>query len=282
MKFKIPMFDVGLEIEFFLTQNSTVFNASKEMKDRLGFSIDQNEAGSGRLVLGNGFVLRTDNTAAELQWYLDHNQGALPSQEMIWDRINELPVLNGFCKIFRPILHEGDKGLTDRPTIFKDAGERHADDVKKIHNAYTGESRYQDKKEGGVVTYRTAGLHLHFSPSAYFSDADAARLNSLIFNPSQKEDGTTCASALVQLLDRIYTGMFVDHRQFGCMFGNDNNERVKKYQKLGDYRIKHFHQSGKQTLEYRQLDSSMCIKRVQELINIFQFEACQWANSNQP
>ena len=293
---QLPLFDVGFELEFFLTKESSVYYASSVLEEALGFSIDQNKNMAGALALGGssygrgtGYVLRTDGTAAELQWFEPYNCGTLPPKEAWAKRLADLKVISGYKHTFEPYLKAGEGSPmfpygVDHPIVFVNPGKTYGSG-KIIINAYTGEERYGKKKDGvDDVTERTAGLHLHFSLNKHhrqYEPGDQVKqINDLIFGRAGRE-GNKHTSALVKILDSIYEELFVKDRSI-LPFRDSSKRRVDRYQTLGDYRIKHCDTSTDQpTLEYRQLDSFMSVYQwgvVQRLIDTFQYEALKYLN----
>jgi hypothetical protein len=286
MKIKLPVWDVGFELEIFLTNDTgtQIYNASKLLERDLGFSIDQNKTDAGHLRLNDGYVLRTDGTPIELQWFRLYNRGTLPTD---WASVlHSIQVLKPYQRSFTPYFKAGDvedlgAGRNERVT-FVEAGQAFASS-KALYNAYTGEFTYPDKKkEGLLTTERTAGLHLHFSLSQFgFSGSDShakniedqRKLNDLLFPPGMDPEGRRHTNALIQILDDIYKEMFGPNS--GNYFSKASQQRLDRWQKLGNYRIKSDTETGLSTLEYRELDASMMgdHARLQKFVDIFQYQA---------
>lgn len=275
----------AFELEFFLTKPSKpwiILNANKEMTERLGFCIDQNDPNNGHLNLGNGYDLVTDGTAAELRWFQEHNAGNLPV-DTYYKPIHALKVLEGLQHTWWPFYEVGRAGhVYGKKTVFDSPGNVFSS-AKELRNAYTGQGRYSAKKEEANVTVRTAGLHLHFSvnPRAimdrYTFKNLKLDLNRFIFGDTRHTD------ELVKILDSIYRATIVNSHE--TCFTRESQERVDRYQTLGDYRIRsgNMTKTGLQTLEYRQLDAYQAnagtLRIVQTLIDIFQYRAKEYLDS---
>lgn len=249
--FRDRLFDVGYELELFLTSAGSsgpinVWHAATEMKRRLGFDIDQNHYAAGSLRLCPGWTLRTDGTPIELQLF-DSSDPAFPIDVM--ERLAAVEALKGLTLLDTPLIREGRPVTgTTSPIHFIEPGPTYSSE-KLMRNAYTGKDWRSEKKDDPTtVTMRTAGLHIHWSVATLGgSTADQAALSKAIFAPDHR-----LTDGLIKVMDGVYTA------QFGTALSPESRERVADYQPLGDYRIKDSGtESGLSTLEYRQLDASM-------------------------
>ena len=265
MPYSEKFFDVGFELEFFLTRlkgNKTiVYNAAKVLEQELGFSIDQNTNAHCGINMDCGISLHTDGTPCELQcFYPTLKKEGVLGIDVIQDTINKIRAISGYIPCFSPFLESSDK------VIFYDPGRVYGSG-KILANAYNDIRRNGDKKERiEKVTKRTAGLHLHFSTTQR-----ALKYQHRIFN----QYDYSVSNELIKILDRIYQSLFVFNKDYD--FTAASKQRVAQYQTLGDYRIRSGTQTetGRHTLEYRQLDADMVKDwdRVQKFITIFQQEA---------
>lgn len=263
----LHLFDVGIELEFFLVREGTVYNASKIMEDILGFSINQNYDNAGGLDLGSRSVLRTDGTACELQLspypYCEYTIGGK------FKLIDKVKPLANYVKCFLPFLKQGEL-LNGAKTVFDSAGPIFSSG-KPMRNAYTSKITIPDKKEGGEVSIRTAGLHLHFSlSSAAIFDHVRHKFNETVLS----EGGTTHSDRLIKQLDSLYNDSIAPNN------GALSKLRCEQYQKLGDYRIKYDTITKNPTFEYRQLDACLyhTPKKLGQFITAFQVCALEDLN----
>ncbi len=271
MKIKSPIWEVGYELEYFLIKNHLLLNAKEEMVDWLGFSIDQNHNNQGKLVLGDGFTLRTDGTAMEIQYFQSHQYGQIKAP---WEKLNKVNMphqryLKAYVKEGeKSNVYNGPKWKFDRPGKTYSSG-------KLLVNAYTGETKTQDKKEeANDVSLRTAGLHLHFSICSRAMEGRShgtetvrvKEMNKELFNSSKSRHH---CNELVKLADSCYKYVFVDSHTWSL--SDSSKKRTELYQILGDYRVKHDTESGNPTLEYRQLDGEMMSEsKLKEFLSLFQ------------
>lgn len=247
-------FDIGIEHEFFLVrynQNApaTLFNASKEMEKILGFSINQNDQFAGQLVLagnssGGQFVLRTDGTAMELQaffsWYASHYKADFHG--LMFDNLNKIKFLNDYTRSFTPFA-EVNKGWT-----FDSPGNPYGS-YKTLRDAYIKQVIASQKKDDPdkPLSFRTAGIHVHFSLADWMGEERQKALNTLIFNRNDYSH----TDELIKRFDIIYEELS-NQTSFQSQ---DIKLRSEKYQKKGVYRMKFNTITGNPTLEYRQLAS---------------------------
>jgi len=115
---------------------------------------------------------------------------------------------------------------------------------KRIHNAYSNTSFYNEKKEETdlLVTFRSAGFHIHIR----FDDNIAKVMFKDVYAPVK-------CNELVKELDEVYQ-KYLPHSLDGELYKQESL-RNKEYAKFGNYRIK-YHDSGFSTLEYRQFSSA--------------------------
>jgi len=276
----LPIFDVGAELEFFITPKGKpwiIFNARKELEDILGFNIDQNHYSAGNININKDYNLVTDGTACELRWFGENNKGVLPTNHK--DIIDSINFIRNFDKNYCPYNKEGDMfGHYHKRTKF-DSPNNVYSSGKMIVNAYTNTYGYGKKQEEQPVTIRTAGLHFHFSVSDYAAPKHPdVNLNDLIFWPYpaqhvNSEDNRKHTNALVKIMDEIYQANVVNHPEH--YFNPASKKRVDEYQKLGDYRVRAANSNitKKPTLEYRQFDSWLDWKLAQKCLDIFQYQA---------
>lgn len=275
-----PLFDVGFELELFLTQENRVYNAAKVMTEAMGFSIDQNQPSSGSLDLADGYKLRTDGTALELHWFKEHCM--LPSD--FQERLCRVKAIGGYNRTYLPYIHEGEMNtlVYFHPTVFHEPGTVYGSG-KLVTNAYTGVSRngYKDKGDN-KVTERTAGLHLHFSVArnaarwCYGAEMEARKkvedkIDGLVFEPHHSNE-------LIKLMDRIYAGVLTNNG-CACRSYAAATKAREKYQPMGDYRVKaNDTVTGHRTLEYRQFDAGIVYQwhLLQRAIDTFQFAAAEY------
>lgn len=264
------IFDIGIEQEFFLSKtHGVIYNASKLLEDSLGFSIDQNRHDSGEIKIDNNLSLRTDGTCAELQYFLPAYQFTKSSVEAMWNIFNKTKIVQDIGRCFFPYVENGDKGLYRPPGAmyhFDSVGDVYASN-KTIRNAYTG-LVYDGKKpeEGKKVTFRTAGIHVHFSLSngvGYFGHPAKSReeVNQVLF----LRNDYTHTDAIIKLFDECYDYCYGKYQD------NLVTLREKNYQPRGHYRLKFDTKTKNPTIEYRQLAAN-------QGYNLFEFIShCQKA-----
>jgi hypothetical protein len=278
MNLHFPIFDVGVEIEFFLFENTKegdiVYNASKVLKDILGFSIDQNayaQTGheSGSLRLNDNLILKTDGTVCEAQMLFPTYHFREPKSTAFirdeFERIKHLPLLKKYQKTCYPFLRVGDKNVLGMQAIVFDSPGNVFSSWKEMRNAYTEKSYYPDKKEKQeLVSFRTAGGHLHFSFTCdYITRDDQKKLNDMFFSGYKHTDH------LVKEFDKIYDVLVAP-------FTNKaEKERINCYAERGEYRIKRGTITGNPTLEYRFLSASLFDHYPALVLNFI--NACQLA-----
>ena len=261
MKVLYPLFDVGMELEFFLIKRGAtetkVLNARELAKKRLGFSIDQRD-GSGMIMLDdNQTSIRTDGTCFELQVFQKHAPGKMPT--IPWDKVRNVKALFGSNVaedlVRWPFVKAGDNAPYSKSKIVFDNPGGVYGSGKEIINAYSGERHWGKKEDEKLVDFRTAGLHLHFSLSSLaipgkYDHHSIAHESEMIMGSFKH----TCE--LVKLADIAFDAVFAESR-LGCL-DDSSKMRQEKYQKRGDYRVYCGRtETGLKTLEYRQLDCSM-------------------------
>lgn len=271
------LFDVGIEIEFFLTRGATVFNAKKVLTEALGFSIDQNIHDTGALRLSNDWSLRTDGTACEAHLFTPHNSQhhqslkwrlgllgprAMNAQPYVRDRLKAIKLISGYDHCYVPYL-KGEQMLNGRPITFDSPGNVFSSGkvMRDAHNARTLPAPDKKERENDAVSMRTAGLHLHFSLSSdKVYDPIRKAFNQQLFGGYRRTD------RLIQQLDSIYEVDILPHE------GRASRLRREQYQPLGRYRVKYDTISGNPTFEYRQLDSSLIdhMEKVVAFVDRFQ------------
>lgn len=236
---------IGIEIELFLRKKAQfpndhrlieIHNAERVMEEKLGFSIDgKNYTSDAKVVSGRGINITTDGTPIEFSGFIS---SLLSDQEF-----NRTSRLNCLLSAFKATIESTRNSLLkefddfcfnhcyadNSRNILVNPGQRFSS-FKTIYNAYTGETREQEKKDGGEVTSRTAGLHIHFEFSKPLSEIPFEKMCQII-----------------RALDDIYKSYYHDNP----IIWGQIKER-EKYQKFGDFRAKK-QRNGVETLEYRQL-----------------------------
>ena len=215
---------LGIELEMFATkrinEKQIVYNATEEVKNIFGFSINPNF--TTNFLHLNNLKIVTDGTVFEFQkLFIDYYDINLNVD--IFRRDLESLFKNSFLNKYHmsPIAF-----FKNGRYIVFDSSNNVYSSGKMMYNAYTGTHRYEEKKEGDkLVDFRTTGLHLHFE----------------FTNPV--EDLNT--NNIVKTLDKIYEDYFP----------NDISpvmQEREKYIIRGDYRLK-YQSNGITTLEYRRL-----------------------------
>jgi hypothetical protein len=285
MKAKFPLFEVGLELEYFIHKNQKILNAQDVVAKELGFSIDQR--GEGLIKVNDELTIRTDGTCVELQMFRPYQFGRVPT--IPWGEINKIPWLNKFERGTWPFLQDGAKGVffgkyiankgeyEQIPVAFLNPGKVFGSG-KEIINAYTNERKWGKKEGDKDVTTRTAGLHLHFSVISRSlcepqPAAETKKFNATIF------DSFIHTNELIKLADKAFKSVFIDSHNGGGL-SKLSQQRIDKFQTWGDYRVKRGTVTGNPTLEYRQPDASMeSESRLQQFATIFNHLAVEYVNS---
>lgn len=130
---------------------------------------------------------------------------------------------------------------------------------KRIHNAYTNASFYNEKKEENdlLVTFRSAGFHIHIR----FEEKVEKEIFKDIYAPKQ-------CNELVKELDSVYK-KYLPHSLslISPALVEKESARNEKYATFGNYRIK-YHSQGFSTLEYRQFSAAFFLLPLDVQTNI--------------
>ncbi len=282
MKAMFPLFEVGLELEYFIHNYKQILNAQEVIAKELGFSIDQR--GEGQVKVRDGLIIRTDGTVVEIQMFRPHQFGRVPT--IPWEDINKIPWLQKYGRGFWPCVCEGDKdvfhatwngsGYDACPVTFLNPGQIYGSG-KEIINAYTGVRRYGKKDGDKEVTTRTAGLHLHFSIISralgeYQPDVKTKEFNDKVMG------SFVHTNELIKLADKAFKAVFVESTN--DTLSKKSQQRIDKFQTWGDYRVKRDTITGNPSLEYRQPDASMDSEsRLNQFVIIFNHLAVEYVNS---
>jgi hypothetical protein len=250
----LNIIDFGFEIEIFACdqKDKKIFNAVKLIKDYLHVEkLTPNFYGNPTLItIPNYYSIISDGTPFEIVGIKKAceesmiRKEAAPSINIYLNNVRQyLKILFGVDTLLTPFADNKEYEFIDPGTVYSSG--------KHIHNAYTGRSRHDKKKEpiDKLVSFRTAGFHIHIR---FKNKESEEKMFKGVYAPHK-------CNELIKELDKVYDNYFPKVFASNPELFKKEKLRNEQFAIKGDYRIK-FHNHGQldsfSTLEYRQFSAA--------------------------